>query len=123
MAAFAAPDPDDRDAFNRHWQRNMSRDTVTIRTITVDGQVAGHVASFVDDGDLEVTYWIGRDFWGQGLATRALALFLDEMTERPVYARAAIDNIGCSGCWRSADSGTLPPDPVSPTRAARKLRS
>ncbi len=53
------------------------------------------MSSYVDEpGKPEVTYWLGKEFWGQGIATRALAAFLGQMTERPVYARAAKDNAG-----------------------------
>jgi RimJ/RimL family protein N-acetyltransferase len=54
--------------------------------------VAGSVASFEDFGQLEVTYWLGREFWGKGIATRALASLLAFQTTRPIYARAAKDN-------------------------------
>jgi hypothetical protein len=47
---------------------------VTIRAITVDGRLVGSIASFVIEGDTEVTYWIDRSFSGQGIAGRALAL-------------------------------------------------
>jgi RimJ/RimL family protein N-acetyltransferase len=50
------------------------------------------VASFEDAGQLEVTYWLGREFWGRGIATRALAALLEYQTTRPIYARAAKDN-------------------------------
>jgi RimJ/RimL family protein N-acetyltransferase len=40
-----------------------------------------------------VSYWLGRPFWGRGIASRALALFLELVQERPLFARAAKDNI------------------------------
>jgi RimJ/RimL family protein N-acetyltransferase len=51
-------------------------------------------ASFVVDGQTEVTYWIDRAVWGRGIASRALALFLDVVRSRPMYARAASDHVG-----------------------------
>lgn len=36
---------------------------------------------------------MGREFWGRGLATAALAQFLQIQTTRPLYARAAKDNV------------------------------
>ena len=33
-------------------------------------------------------------YWGQGVASQALALLLDTVPVRPVYARAASDNVG-----------------------------
>lgn len=95
MAAFTSKDPSDRAAFDAHWQRIMADKQVTNRTILVDGRVAGHVASFVMFGDLEVTYWIDRAYWGQGIATRALAEFLENVQKkRPIFGRAAKDNLG-----------------------------
>ncbi len=94
MAAFTRKDPSDRDAFMDHWTRIRGDNAVTIRTALFDGQVAGSVASFVDDqlGEPEVTYWIGREYWGKGIATAALSQFLGIQTRRPLYARAAKDN-------------------------------
>lgn len=94
MAAFTARDPADRDAFTAHWARILADETITIKTILFDGQVAGHVASYYEQfGKPEVTYWIGKEYWGQGIATRALSAFLGHLEARPLYARAAKDNI------------------------------
>jgi RimJ/RimL family protein N-acetyltransferase len=65
---------------------------VTMRAVTRDGRLLGSIASFVDAGRTEVTYWIDRSVWGQGLASQALALLLQTVATRPVYARAASDN-------------------------------
>lgn len=92
MAAFTAKDPADRAAFDAHWQRNLANETNTTLTILADGAVAGHIASFLREGDLEVTYWIDRGLWGRGIATGALKAFLDIVTARPIHARAAADN-------------------------------
>jgi len=92
MAAFTAADPADRAAFDRHWARILADATIVNRTVEADGAVAGHVACFVEDGRREVTYWLGRAFWGRGVATRALAALLDLIAERPLHARAAKDN-------------------------------
>lgn len=97
MAAFTADDPTDRAAFDAHWARVLSKDSITIRTIVVSDaagaeQIAGHIASFMRGDDREVTYWIGREFWGRGVATRALRLLLEEVAHRPIYGRAAADN-------------------------------
>jgi RimJ/RimL family protein N-acetyltransferase len=40
----------------------------------------------------EVTYWLGREFWGPGIATAALRKLLEIVAERPLVARAAADN-------------------------------
>jgi RimJ/RimL family protein N-acetyltransferase len=94
MAAFTAKDPTDRVHFDAHWQKILANKTIPIRTILVDGQVVGSVLSYVDEGQREVSYWLGKQFWGRGYASRALALYLEEIGERPLYARAAKDNAG-----------------------------
>jgi len=93
MAAFTSADPDDRGAFDERWARlRRNRDT-TNRVVETEGRVVGHIASFDLDGQREVTYWIGREDWGQGIATRALQEFLTRIEmARPLYARAASDN-------------------------------
>lgn len=97
MAAFTAKDPTDREAFMAHQRRILADESTINRTILVDGQVAGSIALYRDeemDGP-EVTYWIGRSYWGRGVATRALATFISHVVKtRPLYARAAKDNIG-----------------------------
>ena len=59
-----------------------------------EGQVAGNVVSWDQDGKRLVGYWIGKEFWGKGLATRALSELLDELTMRPLHAYVAKTNIG-----------------------------
>ena len=93
MAAFTAKDPADHMAFSAHWAKIMADPGITIRTIQVDGQVAGHVSVHGWFGEPEVSYWIGKAFWGQGVASLALAQFLNIVTVRPLYARVAKDNL------------------------------
>jgi RimJ/RimL family protein N-acetyltransferase len=92
MAAFTAKNPADRDAFTSHWNKILGDHTTTNKTILFAGQVVGHIARFERLGKPEVSYWIGKEYWGRGLATKALAEFLSQVKERPVYARAAKDN-------------------------------
>ena len=94
MAAFTPKDPSDRDAFDLHWQRILADPLVINRAIEADGALVGTIASFVIEGDREVTYWIDRAQWGRGIASAALALLLDEDAERPLWGRAVDDNVG-----------------------------
>lgn len=94
MAAFTAKGPADHAAFMAHWQRILADPDLMNRTIVYDGEVAGSVARYTEAGRPEVTYWLGRAFWGRGIATAALAAFLQEVVERPIYARVAADNAG-----------------------------
>ena len=94
MAAFTSKDPADREAFMAHWARILSDDTVTTKTILLADQVVGSVGSYVQSGETEVTYWIGREHWGKGIATDALSQLLEQVKVRPLHARAAKDNLG-----------------------------
>src|SRR5437870_7119321 len=76
MAAFTSPEFDDRTSFERRWARLRSDSSTANRVIEIDGRVVGHIASFDLEGRREVTYWIGREDWGRGIATRALQEFL-----------------------------------------------
>src|SRR6266568_3733718 len=63
--------------------------------ILFNGSVAGSVSSYVDEDEhREVSYWLGKLYWGKGIATCALSAFLEHSKVRPLYARAAKDNIG-----------------------------
>ena len=94
VAAFAVKDPSDRDAFLARWDRILRDDTISIQTIVADGHVAGSVSSYADGSHREVTYWLGRSFWGKDIATAALRAFLEYETTRPLHARVAKDNVG-----------------------------
>jgi RimJ/RimL family protein N-acetyltransferase len=90
MAGFPARD---RDAFMAHWARIMADDNNILQTILYGDQVAGNIVSWEHDGEREVGYWLGREFWGKGIATRALSLFLQQVTTRPLYAYVAKHNL------------------------------
>lgn len=94
MAAFVGKDPADRAAFNAKWEMILTSPQITQRTIVADGRVAGYIGCYPHEGNLEVTYWLGREFWGKGLATAALQQMLRLVTSRPITARAATDNLG-----------------------------
>jgi RimJ/RimL family protein N-acetyltransferase len=68
-------------------------ETAIARVIVVDGEVAGSISSWGDPDEREVTYWIGRSYWGKGIATRALNAFLTVDPSRPLHARVASDNV------------------------------
>ena len=91
MAAFPARD---RDAFMAHWAKILADETLGKQTILVNGQVAGNIGSWEQLGERDVGYWIGRQYWGQGVATRALTAYLSHEVARPLYAHVAKHNIG-----------------------------
>ena len=90
MAAFA---PRDRDAFMEHWNTILEDQAVDKKTILFDEQVAGYIVCFERGGVRQVGYWIGRSFWRRGIATRALAGFVDSLETRPLYAYVAKHNV------------------------------
>jgi RimJ/RimL family protein N-acetyltransferase len=59
----------------------------------VEGEVAGTIGSWGDPHEREITYWIGRSYWGKGIATCALGAFLTVDRTRPLHARTAYDNV------------------------------
>jgi RimJ/RimL family protein N-acetyltransferase len=83
----------DRDAFDAHWKRVLAGLGVS-KTIVFEGQVAGNVVSWEQDGRRLVGYWLGKEFWGKGIATQALAELIDELGARPLYAYVAKTNTG-----------------------------
>jgi RimJ/RimL family protein N-acetyltransferase len=91
MAIFPARD---RKTFDAHWRKLLADDSVIKRTIVHEGQVAGNIGCWEQDGQRLVGYWIGREFWGKGVATKALAELTEELTARPLHAWVATTNVG-----------------------------
>ena len=77
-----------------HWRKIMAGPTNTLRTVLFNGEVAGNIVSWDGTDGREVGYWIGREYWGRGIATCALGLLLQELSDRPLFAHVARHNIG-----------------------------
>ncbi len=90
MAAFPARD---RDAFMAHWAKILGDESLVAMTVVVDGCVAGHVGCWTQDGQRLVGYWIGKEYWGKGVATQMLSLFLRHVADRPLHAHVAKQNV------------------------------
>lgn len=90
MAAFPSRD---KESFMAHWAKIMADDSVILKTILFDSQVAGNIVCWEQDEEREVGYWVGKKFWGKGIATMALAIFLDYVKTRPLVAHVAKHNI------------------------------
>jgi RimJ/RimL family protein N-acetyltransferase len=91
MAAFPARD---KDQFEAHWARVRADHALVTRTIVADGLVAGNICSWPQDGQQLLGYWIGRAWWGRGVATQAVALLVEELSVRPLHAHVARHNAG-----------------------------
>ncbi|GAB1824226.1 hypothetical protein HerbRD11066_73900 [Herbidospora sp. RD11066] len=77
----------EKERFLTHWRgRILGDDTNHVRTVEVGGQVAGHILTWWEGDHRYLGYWLGREFWGSGVGTRALTLFLEEEKARPLHA-------------------------------------
>jgi RimJ/RimL family protein N-acetyltransferase len=81
-----------KEAFDAHWAKVLTDPAVTARGIVVGGTLVGLVSCFQRDGQDHIGYWIDRDYWGRGIASRALELLLGEVVKRPLIATAATSN-------------------------------
>jgi RimJ/RimL family protein N-acetyltransferase len=91
--AMAAFPPRDRESFMLHWGKIMADKSLIQKTILFDGQVAGNIVSWETLGEREVGYWLGKEFWGKGIASESLRQFLDVVKTRPLFAHVARHNV------------------------------
>jgi RimJ/RimL family protein N-acetyltransferase len=119
MAVFGPADPDNRTAFDRHWAQIRADSSTEVRVIEADGEVAGSVSRWRDESldAPEVTYWLGRRFWGRGVATAAVRQFLADLPDPVLLGRAAATNAGsirvlekCGFVLDRVDRGVTTPD-------------
>jgi RimJ/RimL family protein N-acetyltransferase len=91
MAGFV---PRERPAFFAHWAKILGDPRLSSRTIVAAGAVAGNVVAWGPPEERLVGYWIAREWWGRGVATRALSAFIALETRRPLFALVAAHNWG-----------------------------
>lgn len=94
LAAFTAKDPTDKTAYVDKYTKFFNDPTIHTCAILVNNVIAGSIARFEMHGDAEITYWLDKKFWGNGVATIALKKFLTLENIRPIFGRVAFDNIG-----------------------------
>lgn len=85
--------PRTADDFDSHWEKCLKDSNVTVKAITVGTKLAGCISCFKADGRDSIGYWIGNAYWGQGVATQALTLLLNQVSLRPLHARVAAMNV------------------------------
>lgn len=91
--AMADFPPRDRESFMAHWAKIMADESVILKTILFNSQVAGNIVCWEQFGEREVGYWLGKEFWGKGIATKALSEFLNQVKTRPLVAHVAKHNV------------------------------
>ena len=89
MAAVGPRDPEDH---RTHWEKVLADPAVSAQAILADGVLVGQISLFQSDGRDSIGYWLGREFWGRGIASRAVALMLELVPIRPLHATAARHN-------------------------------
>lgn len=94
LAAFMPKEPTDKSVYINKQTKLLIDPTVNNQTIILDNSIVGSIGKFIMEGNSEITYWIDRKFWRQGIASGALNTFLKIELSRPIYARVAFDNIG-----------------------------
>ncbi len=111
MAAFPARD---REAFREHWTTKvLGDDTVTKKTVLFDERVVGNIVSWEMSGETLVGYWIGRDHWGRGIASRALSLFVADVDTRPLHAHVAKHNVASIRVLEKCGFGVVGEDTIT----------
>ena len=94
MAAFMPKDPADKEAYLKKYAALLIDPSVKNKTILIGSQIVGSIGMFMLNGEMEITYWIDKEFWGNGIATSVLRQFLSLESVRPVFARVVFDNFG-----------------------------
>lgn len=89
---LAGTKPRDLAVFTARWHDNLRNPVITPRVIVEGGAIVGSIDVFKQEGDDAIGYWIAREHWGKGIATRAIALMLLEVPTRPLFARVAAHN-------------------------------
>ncbi|MEA2654561.1 MAG: hypothetical protein QOI37_1788 [Chloroflexota bacterium] len=115
MAAFTAKEPNDRDTFDTRMAKSRTAPDGTMRAVIRDGRPVGSIASFVVEGETEITYWIDRSVWGRGIASQASGVPAPARagSERPGEARSCgspcAPSIGdLAGCYGGHSGRAIP---------------
>jgi RimJ/RimL family protein N-acetyltransferase len=116
VAAFPSCE---RETFMAHWAKCMTHETTVLRTIAFEGAVAGNIVFWEDSDEPKVGYWLGRAYWGKGIATAVLSQFLEIVKVRPLYARVAKHNRGSVSVLQKCGFTVANEDFISPADGSR----
>lgn len=88
-AGFSARE---RASFDAHWQRLLGDSEKRVVAVLADGELVGNLGAWGPADERLVGYWIAREHWNRGIATRALAAFLALEATRPLFAHVVRHN-------------------------------
>ncbi len=91
--ALSAYPSKDRGEFMRHWDGILKNKAIVARTIVYKEKIAGHILCWKEKYEHRVGYWVGKQFWGRGIASAALTEFLRDVKTRPLFAEVANHNL------------------------------
>ena len=91
---MASTIPRPRTGFDENWTKSLADPKNTTKAILFDEVFVGHISCFPMGGQDYVGYWIDRAHWGNGIASQALQLLLQEVTSRPIFAILDTTNAG-----------------------------
>jgi RimJ/RimL family protein N-acetyltransferase len=105
MAAFPAGD---KQAHEEHWIKIRNQEGLATWTILAGDEVAGNIGCWRQNDRRLIGYWIGRDHWGKGIATSALAQCSNSSQSAHSMLTMSRATSGQSGSLRNAVSKLNP---------------
>ncbi|QOJ01921.1 MAG: GNAT family N-acetyltransferase [Phycisphaeraceae bacterium] len=95
---LAGTKPRDWPTFKARWEAILADHDgtstgVTPRVILADRLLVGAINISPDQRLDSIGYWIAKEHWGRGIASRAVALMLAEFVRRPLMATTAGHNL------------------------------
>ncbi|MFO0647691.1 MAG: GNAT family N-acetyltransferase [Polyangiales bacterium] len=83
------------------WIARIAADpTVTLRTITADGEMVGTINTFEMGGARFIGYRVANEHWGKGIATEAVRLMVALDASRPIFATVLASNVASEKALR-----------------------
>ena len=84
----------------QNWLKNC-RDSEYTKAIEFDGEFVGCISAkrgeFEYSCGAELGYWIGREFWNQGIATEAVRKFTNLLFQTPDIVRLFVSVVSING--------------------------
>ncbi len=92
LAAFTPENPHDKEAYLKKWTGIVNNPGIDMQSIWLGEELVGSVIHFTIEEETNVSYWMNREHWGKGIASRALKAFIAQSDKELLHARVAFDN-------------------------------